>query len=162
MAARHSPTQAAVADAAARSDVRAAAGARTPAHGDAASAPSRHGPGSGDPLVAGLRKSGLLRLLVLHLLAAGPSYGNQLMERVGSLTGGLVAVNPNTMYPLLRALEAEGLVAGAWEHPERRSRRFYSLTEPGAAERDRLAAEIAPRLNELADAVDVLRRELVG
>ena len=110
----------------------------------------------------GLRKSGLLRLLVLHLLAAGPSYGNQLMERVGSLTGGLVGVNPNTMYPLLRALEAEGLVAGAWEHPERRSRRFYSLTETGAAERDRLAAAIAPRLNELADAVDVLRRELVG
>jgi DNA-binding PadR family transcriptional regulator len=66
------------------------------------------------------------------------------------------------MYPLLRALEAEGLVAGAWEHPERRSRRFYSLTEPGAAERDRLATDIAPRLNELADAVDVLRRELVG
>jgi len=161
MAARHSPTEAAVADAAAKSDVRTAAGARTPAPDDAASA-SRHGPGSGDPLVAGLRKSGLLRLLVLHLLAAGPSYGNQLMERVGGLTGGLVGVNPNTMYPLLRALEAEGLVAGAWEHPERRSRRFYSLTEPGAAERDRLAADIAPRLNELADAVDVLRRELVG
>ena len=29
------------------------------------------------------------------------------------------------MYPLLRSLEAEGLVAGEWEHPERRSRRFY-------------------------------------
>jgi DNA-binding PadR family transcriptional regulator len=162
MAARHSSTQDAVADAAARSDVRAAAGARTPVAGDAAPAASRHGPGSGDPLLAGLRKSGLLRLLVLHLLAAGPSYGNQLMERVGSLTGGLVAVNPNTMYPLLRALEAEGLVAGAWEHPERRSRRFYSLTPTGAAERDRLATDIAPRLNELAEAVDVLRRELVG
>ena len=134
MAARRSPTQDAVADAAARSDVRAAAGARTPAPGDLASAASRHGPGSGDPLVAGLRKSGLLRLLVLHLLAGGPSYGNQLMERVGALTGGLVAVNPNTMYPLLRALEADGLVAGAWEHPERRSRRFY---EPDAARRRR-------------------------
>src|SRR4051794_12696698 len=100
MAARRSPTQAAVADAAARSDVRTAAGARVPAAGDAASSPSSHGPGSGDPLVAGLRKSGLLRLLVLHLLAAGPSYGNQLMERVAGLTGGLVGVNPNTMYPL--------------------------------------------------------------
>ncbi len=155
-------TQAAVADAAAQSDVRAAAGARPPPPGDAASETSRHGPGSGDPLVAGLRKSGLLRLLVLHLLGAGPSYGNQLMERVGALTGGLVAANPNTMYPLLRALEAEGLVAGEWEHPERRSRRFYRLTAPGGAERDRLAAEIAPRLTELADAVAVLRRELVG
>ena len=90
------------------------------------------GAGSGDPLLAGLRKAGLLRLLVLHLLGSGPSYGNQLMERVGELTGGLIAVNPNTMYPLLRALESEGLVAGQWEHPERRSRRFYELSEAGA------------------------------
>ena len=153
MASRHPSTEAAVADAAANSDVRAAAGAKDDA--------ARQGPGSGDPLLAGLRKSGLLRLLVLHLLGSGPSYGNQLMERVGSLTGGLVAVNPNTMYPLLRALEAEGLVAGEWEHPERRSRRFYRLTDPGSAERDRLAAEIAPRLDELAAAVDLIRRELV-
>ncbi|HEV2786519.1 MAG TPA: PadR family transcriptional regulator, partial [Solirubrobacteraceae bacterium] len=119
-------------------------------------------PGSSDPLVAGLRKAGLLRLLVLHLLGAGPSYGNQLMERVAGLTGGLIAVNPNTMYPLLRTLESEGLVAGRWEHPERRSRRFYELTDAGAAERDRLGAEVAPRLDELAAAVDLIRSELVG
>lgn len=153
MAARHPSTRDAVADAAAQSDVRTAAGARTPPAG---------GPGSGDPLAAGLRKAGLLRLLVLHLLAAGPSYGNQLMDRVAGLTGGLIAVNPNTMYPLLRALEAEGLVAGRWEHPERRSRRFYELTDAGAAERDRLGAAIAPRLDELAAAVELIRNELVG
>jgi DNA-binding PadR family transcriptional regulator len=153
MAARLPSTQDAVADAAAQSDVRTAAGARAGAGG---------GPGSGDPLLAGLRKAGLLRLLVLHLLGSGPSYGNQLMDRVGELTGGLIAANPNTMYPLLRALEADGLVAGKWEHPERRSRRFYELTAAGGAERDRLAAEVAPRLDELAAAVDLIRRELVG
>jgi PadR family transcriptional regulator, regulatory protein PadR len=156
MAPRRVSTEAAVAETAARSDVRAAAGA--PPAGGAVAA----GPGSSDPLLAGLRKAGLLRLLVLHLLGQGASYGNQLMERVGELTGGLVAVNPNTMYPLLRALEADGLVAGQWEHPERRSRRFYRLTEAGGAERDRLAAEIGPRLEDLAAAVDLIRRELLG
>ena len=154
MAARHPSTQDAVADAAAQSDVRTAAGART--------RPAGGGPGSGDPLVAGLRKAGLLRLLVLHLLGAGPSYGNQLMERVAQLTGGLIAVNPNTMYPLLRTLESEGLVAGRWEHPERRSRRFYALTDAGAAERARLVGDVGPRLDELAAAVDLIRSELVG
>ena len=84
------------------------------------------------------------------------------MERVGELTGGIVAVNPNTMYPLLRTLETAGLVAGEWEHPERRSRRFYRLTESGAGERDRLRAEIAPRLDDLAAAVDLIRGELLG
>jgi len=153
-------TEAAVAETAARSDVRAAAGAR--ARGTGSGGGVGGGPGSADPLVGGLRRAGLLRLLVLHLLGPGPSYGNQLMERVGELTGGLVGVNPNTMYPLLRALEAEGLVAGEWEHPERRSRRFYRLTEPGAVERDRLVTEIAPRLDELALAVEQLRGELLG
>ena len=154
MAPRRVSTEAAVAETAARSDVRAAAGA-PPA------APAS-GPGSADPLLAGLRKAGLLRLLVLHLLGQSPSYGNQLMERVGELTGGIVAVNPNTMYPLLRTLETAGLVAGEWEHPERRSRRFYRLTESGAGERDRLRAEIAPRLDDLAAAVDLIRGELLG
>jgi DNA-binding PadR family transcriptional regulator len=152
MAARSGSTEAAVAEAAAHGDVRAAAGG--------AARPG--GPGSGDPLLAGLRKAGLLRLLVLQLLADGPSYGNQLMDRVSALTSGLVAVNPNTMYPLLRTLEADGLVAGEWEHPERRSRRFYRLTAAGAAERDRLAGVLTPRLDHLAAAIDVIRRRVAG
>jgi PadR family transcriptional regulator, regulatory protein PadR len=82
------------------------------------------------------------------------------MELVGEVSGGLIAVNPNTMYPLLRELEAEGLVAGEWEHPERRSRRFYRLTEAGEAERLRLAAELAPRLDAVAASLEAIRAEL--
>ncbi|MBA2343443.1 MAG: helix-turn-helix transcriptional regulator, partial [Thermoleophilaceae bacterium] len=37
-------------------------------------------------------------------------------------------------YPLLRRLEQSGLIEGAWEHPERRSRRYYSLTPAGRKE----------------------------
>ena len=79
------------------------------------------GPGTSDPLLGELRRSGLLPLLVLHFIAEAPSYGNQLMERILTLSGGALAVNPNTMYPLLRSLEARRLVRGEWEHPERRS-----------------------------------------
>jgi DNA-binding PadR family transcriptional regulator len=79
---------------------------------------------------------------------------------VGAATGGLLAVNPNTMYPLLRQLESAGWIAGEWEHPERRSRRFYRLTPDGEAERDRLAAELGPRLDAVARGVDLVRREL--
>jgi DNA-binding PadR family transcriptional regulator len=82
------------------------------------------------------------------------------MERVGAATGGLLAVNPNTMYPLLRRLEAEGLIAGEWEHPERRSRRFYRLTEAGTAERERLASKARPRLDAVARGLACVREEL--
>ena len=123
---------------------------------------ARGGAGSADPVIGELRRAGLLPLLVLHFLADGPSYGNQLIERVGSITGGLVGVNPNTMYPLLRRLESEGLVAGTWEHPERRSRRFYALTPAGAAERDRLARTLGPRLRDAARALQAIDAELGG
>nr|MBA2347922.1 PadR family transcriptional regulator [Solirubrobacterales bacterium] len=120
------------------------------------------GSGSADPLVGELRRAGLLPLLVLHFLRDEPSYGNALMLRVGQATGGLVAVNPNTMYPLLRRLEADGFIAGEWEHPERRSRRFYRLTEDGVAERVRLAGELAPRLEQVATGITTIQAELAG
>ena len=119
-------------------------------------------PVPGDPLIGDLRRAGLLPLLVLHYLSADPRYGNQLMELIAGLTGGAVAVNPNTMYPLLRQLEAQGLAEGAWEHPERRSRRFYTITDAGRAEYERLRAEIAPRLDRIAVSIEAIRSEVVA
>jgi PadR family transcriptional regulator PadR len=55
-----------------------------------------------DPFTGELRRRAVLPLLVLHLINEGPSYGNQLMERIGGMTAGVLSVNPNTMYPLLR------------------------------------------------------------
>jgi PadR family transcriptional regulator PadR len=139
-------TEEAVAEAAPLEAARAATGAR--------------GAGSSDPLAGELRRAGILPLLVLHFLADGPSYGNQLMERVETLSRGLIAVNPNTMYPLLRRLETDGLIAGEWEHPERRSRRFYRLTDAGEAERARLAEGVGPRLDAAAEALADIKRAL--
>lgn len=139
-------TDRAVAEAAPLQAAKAAAGAR--------------GAGSQDPLVGEMRRAGLLRLLVLHFLRDAPSYGGRLTERVADVSGGLILVNPNTMYPLLRELEADGLVAGEWEHPERRSRRFYRLTEDGERERARLADELAPRLDAVAAGLELIRTEL--
>jgi len=123
-------------------------------------APQPKGPGGTDPLIGDLRRAGLLPLLVLHFVSEAPSYGNQLMDRIAALTAGALAVNPNTMYPLLRSLEADGHVAGEWEHPERRSRRFYRITRSGRSERDRLAAELRPRLDRIAESIEAIRAEV--
>jgi DNA-binding PadR family transcriptional regulator len=119
------------------------------------------GPGSADPLVKDIRRSGLVTLLVLHYVAGAPCYGNQLMERIASLTSGALSVNPNTMYPLLRTLEGNGLLAGKWEFPGRRGRRFYKITRAGLAERRRLVVALAPSLDAVAGTIDLLRRELL-
>lgn len=121
--------------------------------------------GPGDPLSAVLRRAGVVRVLVLALLDGDddePAYGSRLIERIREVSGGLVVVNPNTMYPLLRALEDEGLAEGAWEHPVRRSRRFYRITPAGIAERERLRADVLPALDEVVAAVEALRAELAS
>jgi DNA-binding PadR family transcriptional regulator len=83
------------------------------------------------------------------------------MDRIDALTAGTLSVNPNTMYPLLRSLETRGLVAGAWEDPDRRTRRFYKITKAGESERRRLARQIAPNLDAIATTIDLLRHELL-
>ena len=123
--------------------------------------PTADPPVAGDPLIGDLRRAGLLPLLVLHYLALEDCYGNQLMERIAALTDGAIAVNPNTMYPLLRQLEAQGLARGEWEHPERRSKRYYRITEAGRAEHDRLRAAVAPRLDRIAGSIDAIRDEVL-
>jgi PadR family transcriptional regulator PadR len=127
---------------------------------DAAAASPEANPGSQDPLVGDLRRAGLLPLLVLHFSAIGRCYGSMLMERIGSLTEGALAVNPNTMYPLLKAMEKKGLIEGEWEHPERKSRRFYTITPAGEDERRRLAGELAPRLERIQGSIERIRVEL--
>jgi len=115
-----------------------------------------------DPFTGGLRRRDVLPLLVLHFIAAGPSYGNQLMERIADMTEGVVSVNPNTMYPLLRQLEERGLIEGKWEHPERRTRRFYTLTAGGRREYRRLVDEVRPFLDSVQSSIDEIVREVYG
>src|SRR5439155_17560138 len=103
-----------------------------------------------------------LPLLVLHYIHAGPTYGNQLMERISEVGAGVVSINPNTMYPLLRQLESRGLVEGKWEHPERRSRRYYSITAEGRREYKRLHAEIRPLLDSISRSIGQIVKELYG
>ena len=116
--------------------------------------------GDRDPFTGELRKRDILPMLVLHFMSQGPSYGNQLIERISGVTEGVLHVNPNTMYPLLRSLEAKGLVEGRWEHPERRSRRYYSLTVQGRREYKRLVKEVRPFLDSIARSIDEIVREV--
>jgi DNA-binding PadR family transcriptional regulator len=116
--------------------------------------------GDRDPFTGELRKREVLPLLVLHFMREGRSYGNQLMERISKVTAGVLSVNPNTMYPLLRQLEERGLIKGEWEHPERRSRRYYSLTDEGRAEYDRLVRDVRPFLDAIRTSIEEIVKEV--
>jgi PadR family transcriptional regulator PadR len=78
-----------------------------------------------------LRK-GVLEYCVLGLLRDGPRYGIELLEKLAAT--GVLATSQGTVYPLLSRLRRDGLVATSWrESPTGPPRRYYELTETGAA-----------------------------
>lgn len=101
-------------------------------------------------------------MLVLALINREPGYGNRLIEQIEEMTGGTLSVNPNTMYPLLRGLEKAGHIEGGWEHPDKRTRRFYEITESGREEYARLREELEPFLDSMAQTIEQIRKEIYG
>lgn len=73
--------------------------------------------------------------LVLAVLSEGPRHGYAIAREVNRRTEGALKFKQGTLYPVLHGLERDGLVAGAWEHPEgERPRKVYAITETGKAE----------------------------
>src|SRR3954451_4664789 len=133
--------------------------ARTRARPDARQGGRRSG-GAMDVFGGEIRRRDVFPLLVLHLIQREPAYGNRLIEEIEGITNGVISVNPNTIYPLLRDLEARGLIEGQWEHPDRRTRRFYSITAAGRKEYRRLLEELEPFLDSVIKSVMLIKREI--
>ncbi len=60
--------------------------------------------------VAGGRRRGWLRPLILSLLAKRPMNGIEIMEEIYNMTGGLWRPSPGSVYPMLAELAEEGLI----------------------------------------------------
>jgi PadR family transcriptional regulator PadR len=104
-----------------------------------------------------IRRRDVFPLLVLHLVAREPAYGNRLIESIEEITNGTISVNPNTMYPLLKGMERDGLIEGRWEFPDRRTRRYYSITSAGRREYKRLKAQVEPFLETVIQSVSLIK-----
>jgi PadR family transcriptional regulator PadR len=75
-----------------------------------------------------------------------PGYGYSLLETLS--TAGF-EVEANTLYPLLRRLESQGLLTSSWNTDEARPRKFYKTTERG----DAIAAALRDEWTRLDKAV---------
>lgn len=99
-------------------------------------------------------------VLILHLIKKQPDHGYGLMQRIDAVCGGLIAVNTNKIYPLLRRLEERGFLRGTWDHPTKRARRIYAITPEGTERLERIKGGMLPYLEAIAGAVADLRTEL--
>ncbi len=72
-------------------------------------------------------RRGTLTISVLSQMKE-PKYGYALVQ---SLEEKGVAIDPNTLYPLLRRLENQGLLDSKWETGGAKPRKYYQRTEYG-------------------------------
>jgi len=94
------------------------------------------------------------RTAILQALMKGESYGLEVIARVHEMTGGKIKLLQGRVYPVLRELEAEGLLRSydGDPLPERggRPRRYYELTAEGrraaTAEAKAIAGLLKPAL----------------
>ncbi|MEH0973962.1 PadR family transcriptional regulator [Micromonospora sp. CPCC 205546] len=69
-----------------------------------------------------------------------PDYGYALLQR---LSDHGFPVDANTLYPLLRRLEEQGLLTSEWNTEESRPRKFYRTSEAGESVLGRLLTDLA-------------------
>ena len=81
-----------------------------------------------DKLRLELRR-GSLTIAVLAQLRA-EHYGYTLRKALADLG---LAIDEGTLYPLLRRLEAQGLLTSEWREEDKRDKRFYRLSAEGRA-----------------------------
>lgn len=99
-----------------------------------------HSMSTEDDLFESLRlelRRGSLILAVLGQLR-GEHYGYTLRKALGDAG---VEIDEGALYPMLRRLEAQGLLTSEWREEEKRNKRFYRLSDEGRAVLDRLIAE---------------------
>lgn len=82
-------------------------------------------------------RRGTLVLAVLLQLDE-PQYGYSLIE---ALAAKGLAIEQNTLYPLMRRLEKMELLDSTWQLEENRPRRYYQINEQGRTFRDNLITE---------------------
>ena len=83
-----------------------------------------------DDIVSGLAlelRRGTLIILVLSQLKE-PMYGYNLVKK---LQDNGIPIEANTLYPLMRRLESQGLLQSEWETSEAKPRKYYKITDDG-------------------------------
>ena len=83
-----------------------------------------------DEVIAGLIQEfrrGTLIMLVLSQLKE-PMYGYNLVK---VLEDADISIEGNTLYPLMRRLEGQGLLKSEWETDGAKPRKYYVITEDG-------------------------------
>ena len=81
-------------------------------------------------------------IFILAVLEGGPAHGYAIAREIDRRCEGDIVLRDGALYPALRTLEEDGLIAGEWQTQQSGGlpRKTYRLTDAGRAEAARRAA----------------------
>ena len=83
---------------------------------------------------------GTLDMLILKIVALGPSHGYAIAQRLRQISNDFFTVHQGSLYPALHRLEDRGWLHAEWRDTETgREAKFYPLTKKG---RKQLESEV--------------------
>jgi transcriptional regulator len=98
---------------------------------------------------------GTLDMLILNVVALGPSHGYAIAQRLHQISKEFFQVHQGSLYPALHRLENKDWLQAEWKESETgRQAKFYALTRKG---RSRMEAEVV-NWARLCDAVGLILR----
>ncbi len=104
---------------------------------------------------------GTLHMLVLKTLALEPMHGYGIGLRLEQISRGVFQVNAGSLFPALRRLERDGLIAGEWRVTENNRRaKYYSLTGEGRVRLRREARDWEAQTSAIARILNASPGEL--
>ena len=96
-------------------------------------------------------RRGTLIMVVLSQLKE-PTYGYHLVQKLNDHG---IPMEANTLYPLMRRLESQGLLCSQWDTTESKPRKYYRITEDGI----RVLEEVKTYWKEYTEDVNSLLEE---
>lgn len=106
---------------------------------------------------------GTTAMLVLGVISRQELYGYRIIKEIERQSGQIFSLREGTLYPILHAMEQDGLLDCRWEHTESaRKRKYYRITRKGQRELSRLRAEwkaYASMVEKIVDGESASREE---
>ena len=75
--------------------------------------------------------AGTLDLMIMDLLAEGPSYGYEISQTVLDRSRGYFDLKEGSLYPALHRLERQAWLESYWTEQDGRRRKYYRITPVG-------------------------------
>ncbi|GAB6137817.1 PadR family transcriptional regulator [Halanaerobaculum tunisiense] len=100
-------------------------------------------------------------IYILHLMDKyGKMYGQKILDTINEQMGTRWKPSRGMVYPLLREMEEEGYLKAWWDEPDKRSIRYYRLTEKGADHLEKMKIKYKSSFREARVIVDTAIEEI--